>query len=249
MKQPLFFAALVLLLLLLSVYVLDWRLLSFGAQGLLTFLAQFSAPDLQPEFLRRVARLSLETLAMAVLATLMSALFAALLARRARGWLRLPLKLLFNALRSIPELLFAGLLVIAVGLGPTAGILALTLHTTGVLARLFTETLENAPREPYEALRLSGAPERSAFWFGLWPVVETQWLAYTLYRGEMNLRAAAVLGVVGAGGLGQQLYVALNLFQYPRASTLILATLILILLTEGLSRYLRAARFPAAEVE
>lgn len=177
---------------------------------------------------------------MALLSTLLSALLALPLACLARHcW---PLRLLFNLLRSVPELIFASLLVIAVGLGPVAGILALTLHTTGVLARLFVETLENADQSPRLALQLNGAGPTASFWYGLFPLVSRQWLAYSLYRGEMNLRAATILGVVGAGGLGQQLYVSLSLFRYDQASTLMLAILLLVWLAEAISRRTRLPR-------
>ena len=125
---------------------------------------------------------------------------------------------------SMRQFIFSVLaLVIAVGLGPVAGILALTLHTTGVLARLFVETLEDADPAPRLALQLSGAGPTACFWYGVFPLVARQWLAYSLYRGEMNLRAATILGVVGAGGLGQQLYVSLSLFRYDQTATLLLA--------------------------
>ena len=115
-------------------------------------------------------------------------------------------RLLLNALRAVPELVWAALMVLAAGLGPNAGTLALALHTTGVLGRLFAEALENCPPEPTEALRLSGSSRFLAFCYGTFPGAAPQLLAYTLYRWEMNIRMAAILGFVGAGGLGQLLY-------------------------------------------
>ena len=247
--RALIFLTLIALMLAFSIWMLDWRMMLFSFSGFSEYFQPYLSPNLEPAFLWNVLKLSGETLAMAIISSLFSVVIAALLAWWADGWLKWPLKLLFNLLRSVPELLFAGLLVIAVGLGPTAGILALTLHTAGVLARLFTETLENADREPATALKLSGASSAQAFWFGLLPVVQTQWLAYSLYRSEMNIRAATVLGVVGAGGIGQQLFVALSLFQYAEASTLILAIILLVMLAEALSRALRQGRFAQAEVE
>lgn len=89
---------------------------------------------------------------------------------------------------------------------------------------------------------MSGAGPTASFWYGLFPQVSRQWLAYSLYRGEMNLRAATILGVVGAGGLGQQLYVSLSLFRYDQAATLILAILLLVWLAEAISRRTRLPR-------
>ncbi|MEV3808758.1 phosphonate ABC transporter, permease protein PhnE [Aeromonas dhakensis] len=224
----------------LALYQLDWRMLSFSLSGLGSFVGEFLRPDWSWPFLKTVASGLLDTVQMALLSTLFSALLALPLACLARHcW---PPRLLFNLLRSVPELIFASLLVIAVGLGPVAGILALTLHTTGVLARLFVETLENADPAPRLALQLSGAGSIASFWYGLFPLVTRQWLAYSLYRGEMNLRAATILGVVGAGGLGQQLYVSLSLFRYDQTATLLLAILLLVWLAEAISRRTRLPR-------
>jgi phosphonate transport system permease protein len=146
---------------------------------------------------------------------------------------------LLNILRGIPDLLWASLAVLAVGLGPAAGVLALALHTTGVLGRLFAETLENVQPEPADALRALGAGRLGIFCYGVLPQVLVQWLAYALYRWENNIRIAAVLGIVGAGGLGQQLYLALSLFQQQSAATLIAVMLLLSWLVEQFSRTLR----------
>jgi len=239
----------VIALLIASVLVLDFSALDLGWGGVGRLLIPLLQPDLEPKFLWRVLLASVETLAMAILSTLFATVLAIGLAVAAQGWARWPLKLLFNLLRAIPELLFASVLVLAVGLGATAGILALTLHTAGVLARLFSEAIENADQSAESALRQSGAGALSAFCYGRLPTLAPQCLAYCLYRSEMNLRAATVLGVVGAGGLGQQLYVALSVFRYDRVSTLLLATLSLVWLAETLSRYLRRDRFSSAQVE
>ena len=144
-----------------------------------------------------------------------------------------------NALRSIPELVWAALLLISAGLGPFAGTLALMLHTAGVLGRLFTEALENAPQDASFALRHLGASNTQVFTYATLPTVLPQLLSYTLYRWENNIRAAAVLGVVGAGGLGQLLSFHLSLFQMAETSTVLLAMLVLIVLVDSLSVWLR----------
>ncbi len=104
------------------------------------------------------------------------------------------------------SLVWATITALAVGLGPFAGALALALHTAGVLGRLYAEALENAPVAPAQALRRSGSARALAFLYGTLPGAAPQLLAYTLYRWEMNIRMAAILGFVGAGGLGQLLY-------------------------------------------
>jgi phosphonate transport system permease protein len=113
------------------------------------------------------------------------------------------------------------------------------LHTTGVLGRLFAEALENTPPEPAEAIRLQGGNPVLAFCYGTLPNLCPQLLAYSLYRWENNIRMASVLGFVGAGGLGQMLYVSLSLFQEAQASTVILAMLVLVLGVDSLSAWSR----------
>ena len=145
-----------------------------------------------------------------------------------RAFARAPTRLLLNALRSIPELVWAALLLISAGLGPFAGTLALAFHTTGVLGRLFAEALENAPSGPGFALRTQGVGAGRVFLYATLPQVLPQLLSYTLYRWENNIRAAAVLGVVGAGGLGQMLAFHMGLFQMGKTATVLMAMLLLV---------------------
>jgi phosphonate transport system permease protein len=126
-------------------------------------------------------------------------------------------------------------LLISAGLGPLAGTLALALHTTGVLGRLFAEALENAPAGPGFALRARGVSEAQVFWYATLPSVLPQLLSYTLYRWENNIRAAAVLGVVGAGGLGQMLAFHMGLFQMPQTSSVLLAMMVLVAFVDAAS--------------
>lgn len=207
------------------------------------YAPRFLSPDLSSEHLRAVARGALETLAMSGLGTLLAMLLGLLLALPAAGRFGWPLqgaaRLLLNALRAIPELVWAALTVLAAGLGPNAGTLALALHTAGVLGRLFAEALENAPPEPAAAIRLQGGSQVAAFCFGTLPNLWPQLLAYSLYRWENNIRMASVLGFVGAGGLGQMLYTTLSLFQEAQASTVIIGMLVLVLLVDAFSDVLR----------
>ncbi|MEO7107636.1 MAG: ABC transporter permease subunit, partial [Rhodoferax sp.] len=150
-------------------------------------------------------------------------------------------RLLLNALRSTPELVWASLLLIAAGLGPFAGTLALGLHTTGVLGRLFAESIENAAPGPAFALRVRGVAEGRVFWYATLPQILPQVLSYSLYRWENNIRAAAVLGVVGAGGLGQMLAFHMGLFQMSETSTVLVAMFVLVALVDALSYAVRKA--------
>lgn len=213
-----------------------------GAQ-MWRYVASFFPPDLSSGHLSQTWRGTLETVAISAIGTVLAAVLGLLLALPAAGRFgtvpRVIARLLLNFLRSIPELVWAALMVFAAGLGPFAGTLALAWHTTGVIGRLFAETLENAPPEPAQALRLAGAGPLVTFLYGTMPSVIAQFVAYTLYRWEINIRMAAVLGVVGAGGLGQMLYMSLSLFQQPQAMTVILAMLVLVVLVDAASAWLR----------
>jgi phosphonate transport system permease protein len=214
-----------------------------SARQMAAFAAGFYPPDATPEFLARALRGAAETLAISAVGTLLAAAFGALLALPAAGRWGAVLKPLarfgLNFLRAIPELVWAAFMVLAAGLGPFAGSLALALHTGGVLGRLFAETLENAPREPTQALRDAGSGATTAFCYGTLPVVAPQYVSYVLYRWEYNIRMAAVLGFVGAGGLGQMLYVSLSVFKTHEASTLLLAMIAIVAVVDVLSAWLR----------
>ncbi len=210
------------------------------------FLGEFFPPNLQPAFLRQVVVATWETLAMSALGTALAAAAGLLLALPASrlhagdaARARTPTRLLLNALRSVPELVWASLLLIAAGLGPFAGTLALAAHTAGVLGRLFAEAIENAPAGPGSALRTQGAGEGQVFLYATLPQVLPQLMSYTLYRWENNIRAAAVLGVVGAGGLGQVLAFHMGLFHMNKTATVLMAMLLLVGVVDALSYGLR----------
>jgi len=221
----------------------DWKQL-FGAESMrlmAKFVAEFFPPDVSPAFLAKATWGALQTFAVAAIGTLLAAAAGGVLALPASGRFgvaaQLASRLALNFLRSVPELVWAALMVIAAGLGPFAGTLALALHTTGVLGRLYAESLENAPRAAEEALRDAGSGRVAAFAYATLPLVVTQAIAYALYRLEMNIRMAAVLGFVGAGGLGQLLYFHLSIFQQQQAATLLIAMFVLV--------FVRARLLPA----
>jgi len=214
-----------------------------SGRDMLAFIARFFPPDLSAGFLRRIAQGTLETLAISALGTLLAALAGLLLALPASGRLgpgfKVLTRFLLNFLRSVPELVWAALMVLAAGLGPFAGTLALALHTSGVLGRLFAESLENAPPEPARSLVESGASTSLAFVYATLPLITPQLVAYSLYRWEMNIRMATVLGFVGAGGLGQMLYYELSLLHEPQACTVIAAMLALVVAVDVVSAWVR----------
>jgi len=206
------------------------------------FLGELLAPSGERAFLARLGLASLETLAMSALGTLLAAVGGVALALPASrsyaadgSLARAPVRLLLNILRSIPELVWAALLLISAGLGPLAGTLALAMHTTGVLGRLFAEAIENASPAPSYALRVQGVPPGRVFLYATLPQVLPQIFSYTLYRWENNIRAAAVLGVVGAGGLGQMLAFHMGLFHMRETSSVLIAMLALVAFVDLLS--------------
>jgi phosphonate transport system permease protein len=224
---------------------LEWRVLltQDALNNASEFLRGFAPPDLSATMLKKVGHAALETLSMSALGTLIAALFGLLLALPASGRFgRLPKAftgLLLNVARAIPELVWASMMLIAAGLGPFAGTIALAAHTTGVFGRLFAESLENINPEIEASLRINGASATGAFLYSRLPQALPQMLSYTLYRWENNIRAAAILGVVGAGGLGQMMKYHLSLFQMASAATVIIAMLILVAAVDALSFALR----------
>ena len=214
-----------------------------AAKSMFSLFAGFFPPAADTPYLKKIAFATIETLAISWLGTLLAVVAGLILALPAAGYwgpfARAPTRFLLNVLRAIPELVWAALLVIAAGLGPFPGTLALALHTSGVLGRLFAESLENVSPEPMAALQRNGVSAVPAFCYGTLPTIIPQLVSYTLYRWENNIRAASVLGVAGAGGLGQMLYFHLSLLQYRETGTILLAMILLVALVDALSNWLR----------
>ncbi|MDY7549007.1 phosphonate ABC transporter, permease protein PhnE [Glaciimonas sp. Gout2] len=209
------------------------------------FLHGFAPPELSTPFLLKIAVGMAETLSMSALGTILAAIVGVALglvaSGRFGGTARAATRTLLNVLRAIPELVWASILLISAGLGPFAGTLALAAHTSGVLGRLFADAYENTSSLPEATLRINGVRAIPAFLYATMPQTLPQMMSYTLYRWENNIRAAAILGVVGAGGLGQMLKYHLSLFQMPQAASVIVAMLAMVATVDGLSFMLRRA--------
>lgn len=224
---------------------MDWQTLGDrnNLAHMAHYISRFFPMDMSAALWHAMGYGALQTISMSAIGTLMAAiagLALSLVATRRSGLLLyIPARFLLNLLRAVPELVWAALMVLAAGLGSNAGTLALALHTTGVLGRLFAEALENLPTAPATALRLSGSGRISAFCYGSLPQLWPQLLAYTLYRWENNIRMASVLGFVGAGGLGQMLHFHLSLFQEAQAASVIAMMLMLVLGVDMLSNAIR----------
>jgi len=178
-------------------------------------------------------RLLADTLLIAYVATILGAIFGFIACFFAAAHLGVSHPITFGVrrllefCRTVPDLVFALIFVMAFGLGPIAGVLAIVIHTTGALGKLFYEVLENVDQKPIEGLTASGASWTKTMRFAVLPQVLSNFLSYALLRFEINVRGASVMGFVGAGGIGQDLMEAIRKFYYPDVS----AILVLIILT------------------
>lgn len=147
-------------------------------------------------------------------------------------WIHQPVRRAMDACRAINEMVFAMLFVVAVGLGPFAGVLAIFVHTTGVLAKLFSEAVENIDPQPVEGIRATGAHALEEIVFGVLPQVMPLWVSYALYRFESNVRSAAVVGMVGAGGIGVVLWDVIRGFAYAQTCAVMLIIIVTVTLID-----------------
>ena len=228
-----------------------------------TYASRLFPPDLSPAAVRDAAHGAVETFAISLLGSVLAVVIAfplSLVGTRTllfRGVLyeARPLppvektarvivfgaaKAALNVLRTVPEIVWAMIFVFMVGLGPFPGVLALGVHTGGVLGKLFGEVLEDVDPAPLEALQATGASRFRIVVYGILPQALPQFVAYALYRWEVNIRVAAMMGFVGAGGLGQRIHIAISLFHEHQLLTLILAIYLIVTLVDALSAYLRA---------
>ena len=254
-----------MIVILLSFYAIgfaDGRLLDVRIADRLTrFIAAMFPPDLEPAFLLTLVKPVLQTVGISVIGTLVGIGIGASLApfatstlmfvardavgrhsfayRSVRSVVYYAARLVFTLLRSIPELVWVLICILAVGLGPFAGTLAIGLHTGGVLGKLYAEILEEVPSQPIEALRANGSSTLQILLWGMWPYARPMLTSYTVLRWETNLRVSTILGLVGGGGLGQIIYANVQLGFYSRLATLIAVIYGLVLATDWISDRLR----------
>ncbi|MDB5942737.1 MAG: Phosphonate uptake transporter [Ramlibacter sp.] len=223
----------------------------------LRFLADFFPPRVDPEFLLLVARETWRTVAIATAGLALAMLIAipmALLSVRVLSVsalagrmapmpavMRLVVRAVMVVLRSVPELIWALVFVRVVGLGPTSGVLAIALTYGGMLGKVYAEILESGETHATTALLRNGAGRVQAFFYGLLPTSAAELTSYTVYRWECAIRSSAVLGFVGAGGLGQQIDSSMKMFNGAEVCTMLLVFVALVALTDRLSAWLRKA--------
>jgi phosphonate transport system permease protein len=238
------------LLLVLGFYAVSLRLAQVDPGRLLSGLPKMAGWALKawPPSTRELDVLLLraaETVAMAAIGTTIATILAlAVCIFAARNLTPVPLlyypaRIFLNALRGIDSFVFALLFVAAVGLGPFAGVLGVGLHTWGTMAKLFAETIETVEPGPLEAAVLTGANRLKVIGYALLPDIMPSIVSLTLFWWEFNVRASTVLGVVGAGGIGQELKNSMDLLDFPRLLTIILIILVMVTAIDQLSAWLR----------
>ncbi len=239
-------------------------LLLFDAQGVRNAADLMSGllhPDFSAEFLSRIVRLSAESILIGVLGTMLAVIlgivFAVVITRvpaladppgrhhrlaAAGTALQWSVRLVMNALRSIPEIVWAYLLVQFLGLGPGPAVLAIALTSGGIIGKLYAELAETVDPGAVQSLRARGVSRWGIWLFGVIPQVSRQWTAYVLFRLECNIRSGTILGVVGAGGLGSEIALSVRYFEFDKLATTLLAVLIIVVFLEVSSANLRRYR-------
>lgn len=235
-----------------AVYWYSWRLthvdlsrLLHGLSTMASWMAKAWPPTTRelPLILQRAT----ETVAIALIGTTLATIVALVVCVPAARNLtpgplvRIPARFLLNTLRGVDSFVFALLFVAAVGLGPFAGMLGIAFHASGSIGKLFAEAIEGLPQGPLEAAELTGAGRLKTFVHALLPDALPALASVTLYMFEFNIRSSIVLGVVGAGGIGQQLKNSIELLDFPRLLTIVLVILTMVTVIDQISSRLRQA--------
>ncbi|MBV8536441.1 MAG: phosphonate ABC transporter, permease protein PhnE [Alphaproteobacteria bacterium] len=212
------------------------------AGNMATFIADFLKPNFHDwaDYLGELVvtlQIAIWGTVLAVVAAIPFGLLAA--SNITPWWVHQPVRRLMDAFRAINEMVFAMLFVVAVGLGPFAGVLALFVHTTGILAKLFSEAVEAIDPQPVEGIRATGANGVEEVMYGVIPQVMPLWVSYTLYRFESNVRSATVVGMVGAGGIGVTLWDVIRAFQFDRTSAVLILVIATVTLVDLFSAQVR----------
>lgn len=209
----------------------DFLKLGEGAVNMGEFVSRLFPPDFSK--LGTILALLLETLQMAIVGTVLGAALSLFVAFAAASnispkWLYYPARWVMNVIRSVPDLVFALMFVSAVGLGPFAGILAMTLGSLGSIGKVFAEAMESVDRGPLVAMEAVGASRRQVIQYGVLPQAAPLLVSYTLLLFEGNVRGATILGLVGAGGIGLELTTAMRMYDYGHLSAIIICIIVLV---------------------
>lgn len=214
-----------------------------GFPNMLELLREMFPPKWS--YLDNILPAMLETIRMALIGTTFGAVLAIPMALLCASnltrlkWVHYPFRFLLNLIRTIPDLLLAAIFVAIFGLGPVPGILALSVFSLGLIAKLTYEALEAIDQGPLEALTSTGGNWIQIIVYSVIPQIQAHFMGFTLYTFEINIRAAAILGLVGAGGIGHYYEVTLGLLEYEKTSMIILFTLVLVICIDVISMKLR----------
>ncbi len=221
---------------------LDFPLLLQRGGNMVEYITSYFPPDFS--YWKTYIEDTIITVSMGIWGTLLAAIAAIPLSILASEnvcpiWIVQPTRRLLDGMRAINEIVFALVFVVAVGLGPFAGVMALFIHTAGVLGKLFSEAVEAIEPGQVEGVRATGASKIQEIIFGIIPQVIPLWTSFTLYRFESNVRAASVLGIVGAGGIGVSLYQSFQSFDYGKVCAILIILILATTIIDTLSAKLR----------
>lgn len=213
-----------------------------GAINMGEFLSRLFPPDFSK--FGTIFSLLIETLQMAIVGTVLGAVLSLFMAFAASSniapkWMYYPARWVMNVIRSVPDLVFALMFVSAVGLGPFAGILAMTLGSIGSIGKVYAEAMESVDRGPMTAMEAVGASRRQLVQYGVLPQAAPLLVSYTLLLFEGNVRGATILGLVGAGGIGLELTTAMKMYDYGHLSAIIICIIVLVTLIDQGSALIR----------
>jgi len=213
-----------------------------GAVNMGEFLSRLFPPTW--EKFGTIVELLIETLQMAIVGTVLGAVLSLIVAFGASSniaprWLCYPTRWIMNVIRSLPDLVFALMFVSAVGLGPFAGILAMTIGSIGSIGKIFAEAMEAVDRGPLTAMEAVGASKRQVVQYGILPQASPMLVSYTLLLFEGNVRGATILGMVGAGGIGLELTTAMRMYDYGHLSAIVICIIVLVTVIDQASAIIR----------
>lgn len=213
-----------------------------GLANMAEFLARMFPPSWDK--LGTIVRLLVETLQMAIVGTVLGAVLSLVVAFGAASniappWVYYLCRWSMNIIRSLPDLVIALMFVSAVGLGPFAGILAMTVGSIGSIGKIFAEAMESVDRGPIVAIEAVGASRRQVVQYGILPAAAPMLISYTLLLFEGNVRGATILGLVGAGGIGLELTTAMNMYDYGHLSAMVICIIVLVTVIDQASAVIR----------
>lgn len=220
----------------------NFQKLGEGTINMANFIGRLFPPDFSKIGL--IIELLIETVQMAIVSTVLGAILSLFIAMAAASnlapkWVYYPARWTMNVIRAIPDLVFALMFVSAVGLGPFAGILAMTLGSIGSIGKIYAEAMESVDNGPIVAMKSVGASHRQVIQYGVLPQAAPLLVSYTLLLFEGSVRGATMLGLVGAGGIGLELTTAMRMYDYGHLSAIIISIIVVVTVIDQASAFIR----------